>query len=79
MTITFPNYELWTIMSLIISVYNFFGTDWRKARIKPWTWMILSFIPVIHVISGGVNLLYLGENQHLIKDNKLNRWLGFEF
>lgn len=79
MTITFPNYELWTIISLIISVYNFFGTNWRKAHVKPMIWIILSFIPVIHVLSWGVNLFYLGENQHLLLDNKLNRWLGFEF
>lgn len=77
---TFPNYWIWTIVSLLVSLYNFVGTDWKQSKIHPMIWIVLSFVPCgVHVISWVVNLLYLGENQYLIKDNKLNRWLGLSF
>lgn len=76
---TFPNYWLWAAMALVISVYNYFGTDWKNSKIDPVYWISMSVIPVLHVISWIANLLYLGENQHLFLNNKLNRLLGFEF
>lgn len=80
MTITFPNYWIWTIVSLLVSFYNFVGTDWKQSKIHPMIWIILSFVPCgVHVVSWVFNMCYIGENQHLIKDNKLNRWLGLSF
>ena len=77
---TFPNYWIWTIISLLVSLYNFIGTDWKQSKIHPMIWIILSFIPCgVHVISWVFNMCYIGENQHLIKNNKLNRWLGLSF
>lgn len=77
---TFPNYWIWTIVSLLVSLYNFVGTDWKQSKIHPMIWIILSFAPCgVHVISWVFNMCYIGENQHLIKDNKLNRWLGLSF
>ena len=76
---TFPNYWLWTAAALVISVYNYFGTDWKNSKIDPVYWIAMSFIPMLHVISWIANLVYLGENQHLLLNNKLNRLLGFVF
>lgn len=77
---TFPNYWIWTIVSLLVSLYNFVGTDWKQSKIHPIIWIILSFIPCgVHVISWVFNMCYISENQHIIKNNKLNRWLGLSF
>jgi hypothetical protein len=80
MTITFPNYWIWTIGSLLVSLYNFVGTDWKQSKIHPMIWIVLSFVPCcVHVVSWAINIFYIAENQYLIKDNKLNRWLGLSF
>lgn len=72
----FTNYFIWLIIAVVISVYNYIGTNWKESKVDPVYWLAISFIPIINIFSWVANLFYLGENQHLFKDCKLNRLLG---
>lgn len=68
------NYFIFFGLCILINIYTLTCTN-TKGNITA-CFLGLSFVPVLNYISWMINLGYIGENQHVIKNNKFNKFLG---